>query len=160
RARRGASRSQPRRPARSRQHVIGDAAPHLDAHARRPRRAPRYADPEPRVRTRAHGVRRAAGEAMIAAGPIGLQAAAQGCDEFYFHRRRDLPRWERIGHPLDTLTIVLCLAWLLAGGSLTGYIALAIGSTLFVTKDEGVHTKHCGAGEHWLHAMLFALHPI
>ena len=25
----------------------------------------------------------------------------------WFHRRRGLPRWERIGHPLDTLTIVL-----------------------------------------------------
>ena len=97
---------------------------------------------------------------MIAAVPIALQALAMLVDEFYFHRRRDLPRWERIGHPLDTLTIVACLVWLLAGGGLTGYVVLAIASTLFVTKDEAVHTKHSSAGEHWLHAVLFALHPI
>jgi 2-polyprenyl-6-hydroxyphenyl methylase / 3-demethylubiquinone-9 3-methyltransferase len=92
--------------------------------------------------------------------PIGLQALAMIVDEGVFHRRREMPRWERIGHPLDTLTIVLCLVWLLGGGGTPGYITLAIVSTLFVTKDEGVHTKHCGAGEQWLHAVLFALHPI
>jgi 2-polyprenyl-6-hydroxyphenyl methylase / 3-demethylubiquinone-9 3-methyltransferase len=92
--------------------------------------------------------------------PIGLQALAMIVDEAHFHRRRDLPRWERLGHPLDTLTIVLCLVWLLAGGGMAIYIALAIASTLFVTKDEWVHAKHCTAGEQWLHAVLFALHPI
>ena len=99
---------------------------------------------------------------MIAACfvPIGLQALAMIVDEAYFHHRRDLPRWERLGHPLDTLTIVLCLLWLLLGGGLSIYIALAIASTLFVTKDEWVHKQHCSAGEHWLHAVLFALHPI
>ncbi|HEY5920442.1 MAG TPA: bifunctional 2-polyprenyl-6-hydroxyphenol methylase/3-demethylubiquinol 3-O-methyltransferase UbiG [Kofleriaceae bacterium] len=91
---------------------------------------------------------------------IALQACAMVIDEFHFHRRRGLPRWERIGHPLDTLTIVACLVWLLAGGGLAGYAVLAIASTLFVTKDEGVHARECGAGEHWLHAVLFALHPI
>jgi 2-polyprenyl-6-hydroxyphenyl methylase/3-demethylubiquinone-9 3-methyltransferase len=91
---------------------------------------------------------------------IALQAVAMLLDEGVFHRRRELPRWERIGHPLDTLTIAACLAWLLCGGGLTGYVVLAIGSTLFVTKDEGVHAKQCSAGEHWLHAVLFALHPI
>jgi 2-polyprenyl-6-hydroxyphenyl methylase/3-demethylubiquinone-9 3-methyltransferase len=99
---------------------------------------------------------------MLAAAliPIGLQALAMLVDEGVFHRRRELPRWERIGHPLDTLTIAICLAWLLLGGSLAIYIGLAIVSTLFVTKDEGVHAKLCGAGEQWLHAVLFALHPI
>jgi 2-polyprenyl-6-hydroxyphenyl methylase/3-demethylubiquinone-9 3-methyltransferase len=99
---------------------------------------------------------------MLAAAlvPIGLQALAMLVDEGVFHRRRELPRWERIGHPLDTLTIAICLVWLLLGGSLAVYIALAIVSTLFVTKDEGVHAKLCGAGEQWLHAVLFALHPI
>jgi 2-polyprenyl-6-hydroxyphenyl methylase/3-demethylubiquinone-9 3-methyltransferase len=96
---------------------------------------------------------------------IGLQATAMLVDEWRFHRRRELPRWERIGHPLDTLTIVLCLGWLLlvppaASVALPVYITLAIASTLFVTKDEGVHAKLCSAGEHWLHAVLFALHPI
>jgi 2-polyprenyl-6-hydroxyphenyl methylase/3-demethylubiquinone-9 3-methyltransferase len=96
--------------------------------------------------------------------PIALQAVAMLVDEGYFHRRRDLPRWERIGHPLDTLTISICLAWLLlvppTSNHLHIYVALAIGSTLFVTKDEGVHTRLCSTGEHWLHAVLFALHPI
>jgi 2-polyprenyl-6-hydroxyphenyl methylase/3-demethylubiquinone-9 3-methyltransferase len=97
--------------------------------------------------------------------PLALQAVAMVVDEGVFHRRRQLPRWERIGHPLDTLTIVACLAWLLgvpptAPHALTGYVALAIASTLFVTKDEAVHASQCSPGEHWLHAVLFSLHPI
>jgi len=92
--------------------------------------------------------------------PIGLQAAAMLVDEGWFHRRRGLPRWERIGHPLDTLTLVACLVWLLHGGSAHGYLALAVGSTLFVAKDEPVHAQLCTPGEHWLHALLFVLHPL
>lgn len=94
--------------------------------------------------------------------PVALQALAMVVDEGWFHRRRELPRWERIGHPLDTLTIALCLGWLLVAEShvLPVYVVLAIVSTLFVTKDEAVHARECGAGEHWLHAVLFALHPI
>lgn len=104
---------------------------------------------------------------MIAAClvPIGLQALAMIVDEWLFHRRRDLPRWERIGHPLDTLSIALCLGWLLvvapgAPAAVPVYLVLASFSTLFVTKDEGVHAQRCSPGEHWLHAVLFALHPI
>lgn len=92
--------------------------------------------------------------------PIALQALAMLVDEGWYHRRRGLPRWERIGHPLDTLTFVICLGWLLAGGSTRGYVALAVGSTLFVTKDEPIHTQLCTAGEHYLHAALFVLHPL
>ncbi|MDQ3368146.1 MAG: bifunctional 2-polyprenyl-6-hydroxyphenol methylase/3-demethylubiquinol 3-O-methyltransferase UbiG, partial [Myxococcota bacterium] len=97
--------------------------------------------------------------------PVGVQALAMLVDEVWFHRRRGLPRWERIGHPLDTLTIVLCLGWLLAmprdaSAALPGYVALAIGSSLFVTKDEPVHARLCSGGEQWLHAVLFVLHPI
>ena len=97
--------------------------------------------------------------------PVVLQAIAMLVDEGYFHRRRGLPRWERIGHPLDTLTIALCLGWLVAmprtaPHALPVYVALAIASTLFVTKDEPIHARLCGAGEHWLHAVLFVLHPI
>ena len=78
--------------------------------------------------------------------PIVLQGVILVVDEGWFHRARGLPRWERIGHPLDTLTIVLCLAWLLAttpgsSSALPVYIGLAIVSTLFVTKDEGVHAR-------------------
>ena len=92
--------------------------------------------------------------------PLALQGIAMLVDEAWFHRRRGLPRWERIGHPLDTLTIIACLGWLLAGGGLAGYVVLAIGSTLFVTKDEPVHARLCSGGEQWLHAVLFALHPV
>src|SRR5690606_12706734 len=144
RARRVAGRGEPWRAPRPRQHVVGHAAAHLEAAARRSRRRARHADPEPRVRARPHRVRGAAGEAMIAACAvaIALQALAMVVDEGWFHRRRGLPRWERIGHPLDTLTIALCLAWLLCvppseSAALPGYLVLAIGSTLFVTKDEG-----------------------
>lgn len=96
--------------------------------------------------------------------PIALQGAVMVVDEAVCHHRRGLPRWERIGHPLDTLTVAACVAWLVAvppgGGALTVYVALAAFSTLFVTKDEPVHARLCGGGEHWLHALLFVLHPI
>ena len=96
--------------------------------------------------------------------PVALQGAAMLLDEAVCHRRRGLPRWERIGHPLDTLTLVACLAWLLATGPSPGalavYVGLAAFSTLFVTKDEPVHARLCRGGEQWLHAVLFALHPI
>lgn len=96
--------------------------------------------------------------------PIALQALAMVVDEGWFHRRRGLPRWERIGHPLDTLTIAACLAWLIVAPqtehSLWIYGGLAVFSTLFVTKDEVVHVRLCNGGEQWLHAVLFVLHPI
>ncbi len=101
---------------------------------------------------------------MIAAlvVPVGLQALAMAVDEGWYHRKRGLPRWERIGHPLDTLTMAACLGWLLVmpPSGLPVYIGLAIFSTLFVTKDEAIHAKRCTAGEHWLHSILFVLHPI
>ena len=95
---------------------------------------------------------------------FALQAAAMGVDEFYFHRKRRLPRWERLGHPLDTLSVLACYGVTLVSaptpGALTTYVALAIFSCLFVTKDEFVHAKHCEPREHWLHSLLFMLHPI
>jgi hypothetical protein len=96
--------------------------------------------------------------------PFGLQLAAMLVDEVHFHRRRGLPRWERIGHPLDTLTVVAAYAWALAHapdrGAVLGYVALAFFSCLFVTKDEPVHARECEPGEFWLHAVQFVLHPI
>src|ERR1019366_3333568 len=32
------------------------------------------------------------------------------------HQRRGLPRWERLGHPLDTLSVAGCYGWLVATG--------------------------------------------
>ncbi len=96
--------------------------------------------------------------------PFALQAAAIGFDEVFFHLKRGLPRWERIGHPLDTLTVLCCMGYVLwvpfSQSALIGYIALAAFSTFFVTKDEFVHKEHCPAPEQWLHAVLFALHPV
>lgn len=85
-------------------------------------------------------------------------------DELHFHRARGLPRWERIGHPIDTLSVLAC--WCLALsldpglGQLRLYVAVACVSCLLVTKDELVHAEHCQPLEHWLHALLFILHPI
>lgn len=96
--------------------------------------------------------------------PAALQMLCMAVDEFYFHWGRELPRWERLGHPLDTLTALLCYAWLLivppSAVTLSVYAGLCIFSCLFVTKDELVHRRHCRAGEHWLHAVLFILHPL
>lgn len=96
--------------------------------------------------------------------PFVFQAIAIGLDEGVFHIRRGLPKWERIGHPLDTLTVLFCMAYVLwvpfSSGALIGYIAAAAFSTLFVTKDEFVHKEHCPASEQWLHAVLFTLHPL
>ena len=96
--------------------------------------------------------------------PLGVQGAAMVVDELYFHRQRGLGAWERIGHPLDTMTVLACLAWALwvppDSRAITVYAALAIFSCLFITKDEGVHAAKCKAGEHWLHSVLFVVHPV
>lgn len=101
---------------------------------------------------------------LLAAVPLAMQALATMVDEFYFHRRRVLPRWERIGHPLDTLTVLGCYAVALTcpltAASLHSYVALAAFSCVFVTKDEFVHAKHCDPFEHWIHSLLFVLHPV
>jgi hypothetical protein len=97
--------------------------------------------------------------------PLGLQAIAMAIDEGWYHRRRGLPRWERIGHPIDSATVALAYGWLLAhepgdDRALAIYCVLAACSCLVVTKDERVHAGRCTPGEHWLHALLFVLHPI
>jgi hypothetical protein len=96
--------------------------------------------------------------------PLVLQALAMLVDEGVHHRRRGLGAWERIGHPIDTLTTATCYAWLLvARVSLTSaivYGGLAFTSCLVVTKDESVHADECSAAEHWNHAVLFMLHPV
>jgi hypothetical protein len=96
--------------------------------------------------------------------PFVLQMLFMAADEFHFHRKRGLPRWERIGHPLDTLTVVLCLFWIFCAQpdrhTVPVYVALAAFSSVFVTKDESVHQRHCSAAEHWIHAILFLLHPL
>jgi hypothetical protein len=101
---------------------------------------------------------------MLLLIPFLVQAAVISIDEWYFHVKRGLPRWERIGHPLDTLSVIICFFFVLffpySSGALKGYIALAVFSCLMVTKDEFVHKHHCPASEQWLHALLFINHPI
>lgn len=101
---------------------------------------------------------------FVLAIPAALQGAAMLWDEAVFHRRRGLPRWERVGHPLDTLSLLVCLLWALREPfetrSLYAYAALAVFSCLLVTKDELVHAERCSPGEHWLHSLLFTLHPL
>lgn len=96
--------------------------------------------------------------------PFLVQAIVIGFDEVYFHVRRGLPLWERIGHPIDTLSLLACLFFVLfipySDASVKVYIALCVFSCLMVTKDEWVHKHHCPAAEHWLHALLFLNHPI
>ncbi len=96
--------------------------------------------------------------------PFLVQAVVIGYDEFHFHIKRGLPRWERIGHPLDTFSVVLSLAFVLifpyTKSWLIHYIILATVSCLLVTKDEFVHKEHCDAKEQWLHALLFLNHPL
>ena len=97
--------------------------------------------------------------------PAALQALAMFVDEVVFHRKRGLPRWERVGHPLDTLTAALCYGWLAivpasSAHALLVYVALCAFSCLFITKDEFVHARLCEPLETWLHALLFVLHPI
>lgn len=93
--------------------------------------------------------------------PFILQGACMIADEFLYHEKRGLPLWEKIGHPLDTLTVLATYLYLILGaGNLTIYISLAAFSCLFITKDEFVHAKQCSGAEHWLHAMLFVLHPL
>jgi hypothetical protein len=97
--------------------------------------------------------------------PAALQGAAMLADELWFHRRRGLPRWERVGHPLDTLTAAACYGWLVLKSpadpdALATYVVLSALSCLFVTKDELVHARCCEARELWLHAVLFVLHPV
>ena len=97
--------------------------------------------------------------------PAILQALAMIADEGVFHRRRGLSRWERIGHPFDAFCVAGCYAWLLWSGpgdehALSIYIAVAATSCVLITKDEFVHARACEPLEHWLHAVLFVLHPI
>ena len=96
--------------------------------------------------------------------PIFLQGFLMAIDEGYCHRKRDIPMWERIGHPLDTLSVLTCMG-LCAFVDATDlhlkiFAAFAVFSCVLVTKDEFVHRKFCDGLEHWLHALLFVLHPI
>ena len=97
--------------------------------------------------------------------PFFVQGLVMFVDEFYFHLRRGLPLWERIGHPIDTFSVVLCygmILWLApTQENLVVYGGLCLFSCALVTKDEFVHRReNCSGGENWLHSVLFVLHPL
>ncbi|MEY4066315.1 MAG: hypothetical protein RIR26_2523 [Pseudomonadota bacterium] len=93
-----------------------------------------------------------------------LQAAALCIDEFFIHRKRNLPSWERWGHPLDTASVLiptfLTVFFPFHESLLFVFVVLGIFSCLFVTKDEWVHARVCSGLELWLHAVLFVCHPM
>ena len=95
--------------------------------------------------------------------PLLLQGLAIGVDEFYFHKKRGLGKWERIGHPVDTFFMLACIGVTLLfkfSDGIVLYSVLSVFSCLIITKDEWIHTKECPPAEMWLHAVLFVLHPI
>jgi hypothetical protein len=93
-----------------------------------------------------------------------LQGLLMFVDEFYFHRKRRLKRWESLGHPVDTFLFLACFAYTLIfpfhPDNFMIFTILSIISTLIITKDEWVHTQESSAGENWLHSLLFIVHPI
>lgn len=91
-----------------------------------------------------------------------IQGILMFVDEFYFHHKRRLKKWERIGHPVDTLFFALCFLFVLFNpfDNQSIFFILAIFSSLIITKDEWVHSKECEPMEQWLHAVLFVIHPI
>ena len=95
--------------------------------------------------------------------PFILQGILMGLDE-KIHMDRGLGRWERLGHPLDTLTVLVPMSFIAfypqTDSNLTAFIVMALFSCLFITKDEFVHSKECSPFENWLHAVLFILHPV
>ena len=97
--------------------------------------------------------------------PFFMQGGLHLVDEFYFHRQRSpLPRWELWSHPFDTALVLAIygVCWLAPfhWSSVALYGSLFALSCFSVTKDEWVHKQFCTAGEHWVHSLLFVVHPI
>ena len=95
--------------------------------------------------------------------PFLLQGALMGIDE-QFHIRRGLGLWERIGHPLDTVTVLIPFTFVAINDHSESkfriFVLLAVFSSLFITKDEIIHAGVCRKAECWLHALLFLIHPM
>jgi 2-polyprenyl-6-hydroxyphenyl methylase/3-demethylubiquinone-9 3-methyltransferase len=101
--------------------------------------------------------------AALALPLAAAQAALMLADEFAFHRARTLGEWESWGHVADSAvfaaTLLLPALAAPAGRAVPIFVAAAIFSTVLVTKDQWIHARECGGGEHWVHALLFSLHP-
>lgn len=85
-------------------------------------------------------------------------------DEFYFHHKRGLPKWERIGHPIDTFFFLICVFipcfFHYNTISLYTFFIFSLISCLIIVKDEKIHLTFCNAKEQTLHALLFVTHPL
>ena len=96
--------------------------------------------------------------------PFILQGLIMIVDEFVIHEKRGLPGWERYGHPLDSFTVLAALLYILNfpwdPANQNVYLGLCIFSCLFITKDEFIHQRESSGFEHWLHSLLFLLHPV
>ncbi len=95
----------------------------------------------------------------------GLQGLMIAIDEFYFHHRRVIPQWERIGHPVDTLLFLVCFLFCVfvqpkRENAQAIFIALAGLSCVIISKDEWIHKKYSDGAENWLHSLLFIIHPL
>lgn len=95
--------------------------------------------------------------------PFIIQGILMGYDE-HLHIKRGLGAWERLGHPLDTITVFAPLSLAAtrdySDDLLSIFIILSVFSCLFITKDEFIHTSECNETESWIHSMLFILHPM
>ena len=81
--------------------------------------------------------------------PFIIQAIVIALDEYIYHIKRGLPKWERIGHPLDTLSVIGCFAFVLFVPYEPSHDQVLRDhsdfSCLLITKDEFVHKHHCPA---------------
>ena len=100
---------------------------------------------------------------IVLYAPFILQGLLMGIDE-QFHVKRGLGLWERIGHPMDTMTVLIPFTFVAMNDyseyRLKIFIILAVFSSLFITKDEIIHSEVCSKVECWLHALLFIVHPM
>lgn len=95
---------------------------------------------------------------------IILHAFLMLFDEFYFHRKRGLGKWERLGHPIDTFFTLICvfivMFFPMEKTNVIIYFLFAIFSCFIIVKDEHIHLKFCDKYEQFIHAILFIMHPI
>lgn len=89
-----------------------------------------------------------------------IQGFLMFIDEFKFHHKRGLGKWERIGHPIDTFLFLIPFVFTQYFSGDVIFAVLCIVSSLVVTKDEFVHAKECDGAESLLHALLFTIHPV
>ncbi|MFP5385267.1 MAG: hypothetical protein ACLGHN_04265 [Bacteriovoracia bacterium] len=95
--------------------------------------------------------------------PFLLQGILMAIDE-QFHIKRGLGLWERLGHPLDTLSVLIPFSYVALNSYSDSrfiiFLIMATFSSLFITKDEVIHSEVCGRVECWLHSLLFLIHPL